>query len=103
MNELDELPVAQLALPDVLHALSDPTRLAVLAQLERHGELPCGALDVRVAKSTLSQHLRVLREAGVTRTRPDGNVRYLSVRRGELDHAFPGLLDAVLSACSPAR
>jgi DNA-binding transcriptional ArsR family regulator len=103
MNELDELPVAQLALPDVLHALSDPTRLAVLAQLESNGELPCGALDVKVAKSTLSQHLRVLREAGVTRTRPDGNVRYLSVRRGELDHAFPGLLDAVLSACPPAR
>ena len=70
----------------------------MVAQLAAAGELSCGSLYVGVAKSTLSQHLRVLREAGVTRTRPDGNLRYLSVRRAELDQRFPGLLSAVLAA-----
>jgi DNA-binding transcriptional ArsR family regulator len=88
----------QCDLTAVLHALSDPTRLAVVAQLDRVGEMSCGCLDVSVAKSTLSQHLRVLREAGVTHTRPDGNQRWLSVRRDALDAQFPTLLDAVLSA-----
>ena len=88
----------QVQLTPVLHALSDPTRLAVVRQLSTAGELACGDLDVSVAKSTLSQHLRVLREAGVTHTRPDGNQRLLSLRRADLDALFPGLLDAVLGA-----
>jgi DNA-binding transcriptional ArsR family regulator len=70
----------------------------VLRQLEGRGETLCGRLDVAVAKSTLSQHLRVLREAGVTRTRPEGTQRWLSVRRDDLDAKFPGLLDVVLAA-----
>jgi DNA-binding transcriptional ArsR family regulator len=81
-----------------MHALSDPTRLAVVSQLAGAGELSCGDLRVAVAKSTLSQHLRVLREAGVTHTRPDGNQRWLSLRRAELDELFPGLVEAVLGA-----
>ncbi|GAB3902794.1 metalloregulator ArsR/SmtB family transcription factor [Kibdelosporangium lantanae] len=88
----------RLDLTVVLHALSDPTRLAVVAQLDRVGEMSCGCLTVTVAKSTLSQHLRVLREAGVTHTRPDGNQRWLSIRRDALDAQFPHLLDAVLAA-----
>jgi DNA-binding transcriptional ArsR family regulator len=88
----------RLDLTIVLHALSDPTRLAVVAQLDRVGEMSCGCLTVTVAKSTLSQHLRVLREAGVTHTRPDGNQRWLSIRRDALDAQFPNLLDAVLAA-----
>lgn len=100
MLGVEEPSHEQLNLTDVLHALSDPTRLAVVAQLDRIGESSCGCLDVRVAKSTLSQHLRVLREAGVTHTRPDGNQRWLSVRRDALDAQFPNLLDAVLSAHS---
>jgi DNA-binding transcriptional ArsR family regulator len=98
MFGVEEPAHEQLTLTDVLHALSDPTRLAVVAQLDRVGESACGCLEVTVAKSTLSQHLRVLREAGVTHTRPDGNQRWLSVRRQALDAQFPNLLDAVLAA-----
>jgi DNA-binding transcriptional ArsR family regulator len=96
--DVAEPPAAAIMLVGVLHALSDPTRLAVVAQLERQGETLCGRLEVSVAKSTLSQHLRVLREAGVTRTRPAGTQRWLSVRRDDLDALFPGLLDVVLAA-----
>jgi DNA-binding transcriptional ArsR family regulator len=100
-SDLDQPTRENITLVGVLHALSDPTRLAVLRQLEARGETLCGRLDVAVAKSTLSQHLRVLREAGVTRTRPEGTQRWLSVRRDDLDARFPGLLDVVLAATSP--
>jgi len=98
MGEVDEPQRDAITLVGVLHALSDPTRLAVVSQLDTGGETLCGRLDVSVAKSTLSQHLRVLREAGVTHTRPAGTQRWLSVRRNDLDQAFPGLLDVVLAA-----
>ncbi|WP_018685895.1 ArsR/SmtB family transcription factor [Actinokineospora enzanensis] len=98
MGEVDEPETGRLVLAEVLHALSDPTRLAVVTQLSDAGEMSCGNLAVTVAKSTLSQHLRVLREAGVTHTRRDGNQRWLSLRRVDLDRRFPGLLDSVLGA-----
>ncbi|HYS40632.1 MAG TPA: helix-turn-helix transcriptional regulator [Pseudonocardiaceae bacterium] len=98
MGDVDEPVRDAITLVGVLHALSDPTRLAVVGQLDTGGETLCGQLDVSVAKSTLSQHLRVLREAGVTHTRPTGTQRWLSVRRNDLDRLFPGLLDVVLAA-----
>ncbi|MGM1062994.1 ArsR/SmtB family transcription factor [Saccharothrix sp. Mg75] len=95
---MDEPEPTDIELSAVLHALSDPTRLAVVRQIEADGERLCGALMVEVAKSTLSQHLRVLREAGITRTRACGNQRWVSLRRDDLDQLFPGLLDVVLRA-----
>jgi DNA-binding transcriptional ArsR family regulator len=95
---LDEPERSAIELGAVLHALSDATRLAVVRQIEADGERLCGALAVEVAKSTLSQHLRVLREAGITRTRARGNQRWVSLRRDDLDELFPGLLDVVLRA-----
>ncbi|SHG64376.1 ArsR/SmtB family transcription factor [Streptoalloteichus hindustanus] len=88
----------QITLTGVLHALSDPTRLAVVRQIAAEGERQCGTFEVGVAKSTLSQHFRVLREAGVTRTRCQGTQRFVTLRRDVLDELFPGLLDVVLNA-----
>jgi DNA-binding transcriptional ArsR family regulator len=90
--------VEDLDLPTVLHALSDPVRLQIVHDLARERACTCGALAVPVAKSTLSHHLRVLREAGVTLTEPEGTQRVVSLRAGDLDARFPGLLVAVLSA-----
>jgi DNA-binding transcriptional ArsR family regulator len=90
----------ELDLAEVLHALSDPVRLAVVAHLANQGENPCGSLSCKVAKSTLSHHLKVLREAGLTHTRAEGTQRLLSLRRTELDTRFPGLLDAVLRSAN---
>ncbi|MCW2972004.1 MAG: transcriptional regulator, ArsR family, partial [Thermoleophilia bacterium] len=47
--------------------------------------------------STASYHLRLLREAGVTRTRAEGTTRYMSLRRADLDARFPGLVDAMIA------
>jgi DNA-binding transcriptional ArsR family regulator len=87
-----------LELPAVLHALSDPVRLRIVAALDGAGEVACGALRVPVADSTRSHHLRILRESGVTVTHVSGTQRHVSLRRDDLEVRFPGLLDAVLAS-----
>ena len=89
-------PADQIELAAVLHALSDPVRLRIVAALAESGEQPCGAIDVPVAKSTCTHHFRVLREAGVIGQREAGTARLTSLRRGDLERRFPGLLDSVL-------
>ncbi|WP_158865861.1 ArsR/SmtB family transcription factor [Leifsonia sp. AG29] len=85
---------------DVLHALSDPTRMTIVRTLWASPERACGTFDVDVAPSTLSHHFKVLREAGVIRQREDGNRRWTSLRDEELAARFPGLLDAIIKADS---
>jgi DNA-binding transcriptional ArsR family regulator len=87
---------SELELAGVLHALSDPARLAIVRHLAQRDECTCGGFDSKLSKATLSHHYRVLREAGLVRTRPDGRKRQLSLRREDLEARFPGLLDAVL-------
>src|SRR3954452_7224262 len=89
--------IGELELATVLHALSDPIRLRIVRDLSDGGACNCGAFTVPVAKSTLSHHLRVLREAGLTLTEPSGTQRVVSLRRADVDARFPGLLEAVLS------
>jgi DNA-binding transcriptional ArsR family regulator len=87
----------ELEMADVLHALSDPVRLEIIRALHESGdELACGSLEAPVSKSTLSHHLKVLRDAGVTWTRAEGTQRLVSLRTEELDARFPGLLDCVV-------
>lgn len=87
-----------MTLPRLLGALSDPTRLGIVRVLSDGAERGWGQLCAPVAKSTLSHHLKVLREAGVTRTRQDGTRCFVTLRRDSLDARFPGLLPALLSA-----
>jgi DNA-binding transcriptional ArsR family regulator len=64
----------------VLDALGDPTRRAVLEVLEG-GAKPVGeiARGLPVSRPAVSQHLRVLKEAGLVRDRKDGTRRLYSV------------------------
>ncbi|KUJ69800.1 ArsR family transcriptional regulator [Streptomyces albus subsp. albus] len=85
----------------VLHALGDPVRLQLLgvyADAEEHDCDPCALGLERLHKSTVSHHMRVLRESGLTSTRVAGRKRYVRLRRADLDARFPGLLDSVLGA-----
>lgn len=54
-------------------------------------------LDLPIAQSTLSHHLRILREAGLLRNRTEGTRCFVSLRTDELDARFPGLLRTVLT------
>jgi DNA-binding transcriptional ArsR family regulator len=86
----------ELELPRVLHALSDPVRLQIVASIANGGECAMGAIDVPVTKSTCTHHFKVLREAGVVHQRQVGTARLNTLRREDLDARFPGLLDTVL-------
>lgn len=59
-----------------LQVLADPSRKAIL-DLLRDGERPVGELVARLEQSQpgVSRHLRVLREAGLVASRPDGQRR----------------------------
>ncbi|HTW13283.1 MAG TPA: metalloregulator ArsR/SmtB family transcription factor [Solirubrobacteraceae bacterium] len=90
-----------LHLATVFNALSDPVRLEIVWRLA-DGEVSCGRLEVGVSKSTLTHHLKVLRDAGITRTRSAGVSRFVSLREQDLELRFPGLLELVMSHRSEA-
>ena len=48
-------------------------------------------------KSTLSNHLKLLRAAGLIETTQAGREMINTLRRDAFDQRFPGLLDAVLA------
>ena len=89
-----------ISLTEVLYALSDPARLEIVRSLQNGKEKPCGEFGLH-SKSTMSHHFKVLREAGVTKTRMEGRRRFTSLRQEDLDSRFPGLLEAVLAAHKP--
>ena len=88
----------ELDLAAVLHALSDPVRLGIVAGLAQGQERTCGSFDVNVSKSTCTHHFRVLREAGLIHQRQQGTTRLNSLRSDDLEARFPGLLGTVLNA-----
>ena len=91
-------PTEALELTAVLQALSDPIRLQIAAELAGGQEIACGAFSVPVQGPTRSHHLRILREAGVTRTRAVGTRRLVSLRHDDLEERFPGVLASVLAS-----
>lgn len=103
LSAADPLPhpaLEELELASVLHALSDPMRLRIVSELADGDERSCKSFDLPVVKSTCTHHFRVLREAGVISQRCEGTTRLNSLRRGDLERRFPGLLDSVLRAAT---
>jgi DNA-binding transcriptional ArsR family regulator len=66
---------------EVLHALSDPSRRALLEAL-RDRPVSAGELAARlpIARPGVSRHLRVLREAGLVEVRHEAQRRLYSLR-----------------------
>ncbi|HMG49584.1 MAG TPA: helix-turn-helix transcriptional regulator [Inquilinus sp.] len=87
----------QLDLVTILAALSDPTRLGIVLRLAEEAEVACSNFGDHAPKTSLSYHYAKLREAGVTQTRIEGTQRFISLRRGDLEVRFPGLLDSVVT------
>ena len=98
-TELHHPEREEIELTEVLSALSDPHRLAMVRTLAADSEpRPCGTMKLGLSKSTMTHHWRILRESGVVEQRREGTARLSSLRREDLDARFPGLLDAVLSS-----
>jgi DNA-binding transcriptional ArsR family regulator len=91
---------AEIELGAVLHALSDPVRLRIVAELALDEESlhTCASFDVPVSKSTCTHHFKVLREAGVIHQRQEGTARINTLRRDDLEARFPGLLETILQS-----
>jgi DNA-binding transcriptional ArsR family regulator len=94
-----------ISLEGVLHALADPVRLVIVCTLER-GDCPLNcskAAPSGLAKSTQSHHYHVLREAGLIRSERRGTEVINTLRMGELDTKFPGLVAAILTSARRAH
>jgi ArsR family transcriptional regulator len=89
---------------DLFKALSDPTRLKLLACLAKCGRM-CSVTEVAeccsVDFSVVSRHLAMLADAGVLDFNKDGRTTFYQVRYEHLGRAFRALADA-FSDCSPS-
>jgi len=92
----------------VLDALGDPTRRRIL-ELVRDGARPVGeiAREVPVSRPAVSQHLRVLKEAGLVHDRQEGTRRLyavdpsgLSALRAYLDRGRPQIVVGRREECA---
>lgn len=78
-----------------LRAVADPTRRAIL-RLVREGDLPAGEIASHfpsMSRPAVSQHLRVLADAGLVEVRPAGNRRLYRWRPEGLRDAVAFLED----------
>jgi DNA-binding transcriptional ArsR family regulator len=95
-------------LADRLKALGHPARLEILRVLAARGTCVCGEVVevMPLAQATVSQHLKVLKEAGLIRGRIDGkNSCYCLDAKGmtELREALDEFLGDLSSAASATR
>src|ERR1700733_418892 len=87
----------------ILHALSDPVRAAIYADIvAQECAHNCSNFltvsDRAIPKSTLSQHFKILREAGLIKSERHGvEMRNVS-RCAEFEERFPGLIRAIIAA-----
>lgn len=97
-------PSAQdLTVEGVLHALSDPVRVAIYADIVGVGcSQNCSSFlrvsEKNIPKSTLSQHFKILREAGLIRGERHGVEMRITSRCAEIEKRFPGLIPAIVDA-----
>jgi len=87
----------------ILHALSDPVRVAIYADIVGAGcPQNCSTFlkvsEKSIPKSTLSQHFKALREAGLIRGERRGVEMHNTSRCAELEKRFPGLVRAIVNA-----
>ena len=103
MKPLFHPSVEDVTVEAILHALSDPVRVAIFAQIAGSdcSQNCSNFLQVRektIPKSTLSQHFKALREAGLIRGERRGVEMHNTSRCSEIDQRFPGLIAAIVSA-----
>lgn len=103
MRPLIHPSIKEVTVEGILHALSDPVRVAMFTDIAAQ-ECPqsCSNFlkvsDKAIPKSTLSQHFKILREAGLIRSERHGVELQNVSRCTELEGRFPGLIRAIVTA-----
>ena len=103
MRPLFHPSIEAVRLEAVLHALSDPERVAIFKEIAGADRAQtCQAFSSvgtrTIPKSSLSQHFKVLREAGLIRSERQGVEMHNVSRCAEVENRFPGLIPAILNA-----
>jgi DNA-binding transcriptional ArsR family regulator len=97
LEKIPHPPASALDLATVMRVVGDPVRLELVRMLADGRPRVCGEVadTLGMPTSTCSYHLRLLREAGVTRSRAQGTQRLVSLRADDLDERFPGLVEVL--------
>jgi DNA-binding transcriptional ArsR family regulator len=103
MRALHHPRVEEITVEGILYALSDPVRAQIFARL---ASAECGRncsaflniQDNPLPKSTLSQHFRVLREAGLILSERRGVELVNSTRCAELAERFGPMIQSIVAA-----
>jgi DNA-binding transcriptional ArsR family regulator len=103
MRPLIHPAVEDVTVENILHALSDSARVAIFAEIVGSAcPQNCSEFltvgEKEIPKSTLSQHFKVLREAGLIRSERHGTEMHNTSRCEEIDSRFPGLIQSVVNA-----
>jgi DNA-binding transcriptional ArsR family regulator len=103
MRPLFHPSVEQVTVEAILHALSDPVRVAIFTEIagsdcsHNCSNFLCVS-EKSIPKSTLSQHFKALREAGLIRGERRGVEMHNTSRCPEIEKRFPGLIAAIVKA-----
>jgi DNA-binding transcriptional ArsR family regulator len=89
-----------LKLAPMLDALSHPARLQIILHLAKYNGCPAGSISERLplSKSTVSQHLSKLKEAGIVTATPDGLIQRYRLNEeamNELNKHYHSLLSTI--------
>jgi DNA-binding transcriptional ArsR family regulator len=103
MKPLFHPSIKDVTVEGIMHALSDPVRVAIFAHIAGAScPQTCSNFvnisDKSIPKSTLSQHFKALREAGLIRGERQGVEMHNTSRCAEIDKRFPGLIAAIVKA-----
>jgi DNA-binding transcriptional ArsR family regulator len=103
MRPLVHPAVEDVPVEAILHALSDPVRVAIYADIvgqecSQNCSTFLHAGDKPIPKSTLSQHFKILREAGLIRGERRGVEMHNTSRCAEIDQRYPGLIATIVKA-----
>ncbi|GGT53896.1 transcriptional regulator [Streptomyces kurssanovii] len=89
---------------DLIRVLADPLRLQIVTLLARETLCTTHLVEETGAKQTnLSNHLRVLREAGVVETEPCGRFTYYKLRPDVIEQLAGQFADLAATARTAAE
>ncbi len=99
-NKKNEFAAEDIELGDFANALSHPARITILKTIAAHDRCICGEIVevMPLAQSTVSQHLKELKKAGLIRGEIDGPKSCYCVdwnRLGEMKEKFDSLFDGL--------
>jgi DNA-binding transcriptional ArsR family regulator len=103
MRPLYHPSLNEITVQGLLYALSDPVRVRIYAELAQADcAMNCSAFmsngRLKLPKSTLSQHFKILREAGLIRSERKGVELKNSTRCHELKKKFGPMVTEILNA-----